>query len=96
MGVGLLELFGEGNFADERTDSDSVGGPGSESWFFGDGLVGNLLEGFFLEYGQVEVIGVFFVLAVPVFQVVLGLSEEVGEGAGAFCLISHLTNIILF
>ena len=45
---------------------------------------------------QVEVVEVLFVLAVPVFQVVMGLSDEVGEGTGALCLVSHLTNIILF
>ena len=41
-------------------------------------------------------VGVLFVRPGPVFQVVLGLSDEVGEGTGALCLVSHLTNIILF
>ena len=37
--VGFLELFREGDLADERANSGRVGGPRSESWFFGDGLV---------------------------------------------------------
>jgi hypothetical protein len=56
-----------------------------------------LLERLVLERWEVVGVGgVFLVVTGLVLEGVLGVAEEVGEGAGALALISHLTNIILF
>lgn len=56
----------------------------------------DLFERLFFVYGKVKGVSILFVLFDPVVEWVEGVSEEVGEGAVGFGLISHLTNIILY
>jgi hypothetical protein len=56
----------------------------------------DVFEGLLIDGGEVEHVGILFIVSSLVVNGVEGLLEQVGERPIAFCLISHLTNIILF